>query len=284
MVTISIKNVGNVEASTAEEVQKFYEENKAQYAVPEMRQVSYLHFSKADFAKDLQISDAELSVEYEQNKDQFLKPESRNFYQIMFSDEGAAKAFLQKLNDVAKADKSKLKAEFVKLAKDQEKKDLKAITLNDITEKGLTPELAAPIFKMKIGDVSEVLQSQIGFHIFLLTEVKLAQPISFADAKEGIKKKMLSGREEKVLQSKISAIDDELLTSNSLEEVAKKFGLKLGNSSVKIDKTGQGENAKEVSEIKGFDGFSENSFALKKGQVSKIFFQQRFYNLLFNKS
>ena len=62
---------------TDEEVQKYFEKNKQKYAVPELRKVSYLHFSKKDFAKDLQISEAELLAEYEKNKDAFIKPENR---------------------------------------------------------------------------------------------------------------------------------------------------------------------------------------------------------------
>jgi peptidyl-prolyl cis-trans isomerase D len=270
VITISAKNVGIVAAPTSEEVQKFYDENKQQYAVSETRKVSYLHFSKGDFAKDLQVSEADLKNEYEQNKDQFLKPESRNFYQILFDDEAKAKAFLQQLKDVVGSDKSKLKAEFVKLAKEQQKKDLKAITLNDITAKGVTPELAVPIFKMNVNDVSDVLASPLGFHVFLLNEINQAKPLDFAEVKDSIRKKLLQGREEKVVQEKISAIDDALLTANSLDEVAKKFNLKASANPVIISK----ETGDKIAQIKALEGFAENAFALKKDQISKIFFNQ----------
>jgi hypothetical protein len=62
-----------------------------------------------------------------------------------------------------------------------------------------------------------------------------------------------------------------LLTSNSLNEVAKKFGLRVSSPALKISKTGQNEEGSEVKEIKGFDGFIENAFALKKDQTSKVF-------------
>jgi len=270
VVTISAKNVTNVTKVSDEEVQKFFAENKAAYALPEMRKVSYLHFSSENFAKDLQISDAEITAEYEKNKGNFLQPESRNFLHALFEDEAAAKNFLEKF-DAAKADKSKVDAEFAKLAKDLLKKDLKAITLTKITQKDLIPELAEPTFKLTIGHRSDVLKSPLGFHIFLLTEIKSAQPISFADAKAAIKKQLLQGRGEKILQEKISKIDDKLLTSNSLSEVAKEFGLKVSSSPVKINQAGQNEKGEEVKEIKGFANFAENAFALKKDQTSKVF-------------
>ncbi len=271
VVTISEKNVTKVEKISDEELQKFFTENKKSYALPEIRKISYLHFSAKDFSKDLQISDAEITAEYEKNKENFMQPESRNFLHALFDDEVTAKNFLQKFDEAVKADKSKVNADFTKLAKELLKKDLKTITLAKITQKDLIPELAEPTFKLAIGQRSDVLKSPLGFHIFLLTETKSAHPIPFAEAKDKVKKTMLQGREEKVLQTKVSEIDDLLLTSNSLVEVAKKFGLRVSSPALKISKAGQNEEGLDVKELKGFDGFTENAFALKKDQTSKVF-------------
>ncbi|MES2961265.1 MAG: peptidyl-prolyl cis-trans isomerase [Pseudomonadota bacterium] len=271
VITISEKNVQTSEKVTDEEVQKYFEKNKQKYAVPELRKVSYLHFSKKDFAKDLQITEAELLAEYEKNKDAFIKPESRNFYQVLFEKEDDAKEFAKKLGA---ADKSKLQAEFAKLAKETQKKDLKAITLNNFTKKDLIPELAEPTFKMTVNEYSAPLPRPLGYHIFLLNEIKPSQPMAFADVKASLKQKMLEGREDKILQSKITEIDDALLTSNSLADIAKKFNLGVVAPAVTINEAGQNSKGVEVNETKGFADFVTNSFALKKGQVSKVFYAQ----------
>jgi peptidyl-prolyl cis-trans isomerase D len=96
VVLISLKDVGNIGAASDEEIKKFFDENKQKYALPEMRKVSYLHFSNKDFAKNMQISDQEILAEYEKNKDQLQKPESRDFYHVLFEKEERAKEFLQK--------------------------------------------------------------------------------------------------------------------------------------------------------------------------------------------
>jgi peptidyl-prolyl cis-trans isomerase D len=271
VITITEKNVTSGNKASTEEVQKFFTENKKKYALPEVRKISYLHFSAKDFAKELQISDAEITAEYEKNKNNFMQPESRNFLHALFENEDAAKNFLQKFDEAVKSGKSKENAEFAKLAKELLKKDQKAITLTKITQKGLIPELSEPIFKLAVGKRSDVLKSPLGFHIFLTTEIKPSQPISLADAKASIKHEMLKGREEKVLQAKITEIDDMLLTSNSLSEVAKKFGLKISSSAIKINQAGQNEKGEEVKEIKDLGGLVENAFTLQKDQASKIF-------------
>jgi peptidyl-prolyl cis-trans isomerase D len=261
IITISSKNIGAVAKPTEEELAKFFEENKQNYSAPEARKVSYLEFSKNNFAKDFAISDAEVLAEYEKNKQNYLTPERRVFYHILFDEEKAAKEFSDKLNEATKLDKSMLKAEFTKLAKETQKKDLKALKLA-VFEKDLIAELASPTFKLGLNERSEILKSPLGFHIFVVDEIKKSQPISFAELKDGIKKQMLQGREEKVLQAKTSEIDDALLTSNSLEEVAKKFNLKISGP-ITI-----GEN----DQVSNLENFAKNAFLAPKGQVSKIFY------------
>jgi peptidyl-prolyl cis-trans isomerase D len=275
VITISDKDVKTSQKVTDEEVQKYFEKNKEKYAVPELRKVSYLHFSKKNFVKDLQISEAELLAEYEKNKNTFIKPESRNFYQVLFEKEDDAKEFAKKLDA---ADKSKLQAEFAKLAKETLKKDLKAITLDNFSKKDLIPELAETTFKMALNEYSQPLSSPLGYHIFLLNEIKPSQAMTFADVKNNLKQKMLEGREDKILQSKLTEIDDTLLTSNSstnsLADIAKKFNLGVVAPAITINQKGQNAEGVEVNETKGFADFANNSFALKKGQVSKVFYAQ----------
>jgi peptidyl-prolyl cis-trans isomerase D len=284
IITISQKNLqNNVEISDAE-LEKFFEKNKQKYALPEMRKISYIRFSRKNFAGDMQVSEKEILAEYEKNKKQFSKPESRNFYHILFEDKNSAQAFLQKLNEATKSDKSRLKTEFAKIAKATQKKDLQAITLAQITQKDLIPELADPVFKLSVNEISQILQSPLGFHLFLLNEIKASQSIPFGEVRNSIRQKMLKNIEDRVLQSKVAEIDDALLTANSLSEVAKKFNFKVifPKQLIKhplLEQNIRGKNIQnekdEINdEINGLTDLAQNAFALKKGQISKVFYAQ----------
>lgn len=266
VISLSEKDVAKIANPSDEELEKFFKENKAQYVTPERRKVSYLTFSKKDFADDFKISEQEISAEYEKNKDQYLKPETRSFYNVVFDKEEAAKNFLSKFEEAIKADKSKAKTSFEKLAKELVKKDLKGISLTNLSKKDLPPQIAESVFSLGVDDHSSVISSPLGFHVFLLNEIKKSQPMTFAEVKESLKLKLSQGREEKVLQEKISAIDDLLLTSNSLSEVAKKFNLKSVSAPITIDQKGSGAAA-----VKELSGFIESAFSLKEKQASKVF-------------
>jgi peptidyl-prolyl cis-trans isomerase D len=252
------------------EIEKFFAGQKEKYSAPEMRKISYFSFSKKDFSSDFKLSDAEILAEYEKNKDQFLTPENRSFYHLVFDKKEDAESFIEKLS------KTNLKADFVKLAKELKGKDLKAITLSKFTKKDFIPELVEPAFAVKMGEVSKPLESSLGFHVFLVNEINLAKPLTFEESKQSIKETMLRGREDKVMQSKISQIEDALITSSSLQEVVKKFIPSSKVVSVELNQEGKNSSGNQISEAKEFIKFVENSFTLKKGQNSKIFYSNNF--------
>ncbi len=276
VISISIKDIKSLPQPSKTEITKFFEDNRSNYNSPELRKVSYISFSKKDFAKYVAISDAEIAAEYEKNKDLLQQPESRNFYHMLFENEDQAKSFLEKYDIAMKSAKSKPEAIFIKLAKEIKNKDKKTITLANITKKDLIPELIEPIFKLNLDQRSDVLSSQLGFHVFLLTGVKKAHPLSLQEVKFSLKEKLSQGREEKILNEKISEIDDMILTSNSLSEVAKKFNLHLSDKAILLDDKGQNEKGGAILEIKKLDDFAQNSFALQKDQISKIFHSKDF--------
>ena len=274
VIKITEKNVGKVGALGAEDLAKFYETNKKSYAAPEMRKVAFVRFSKRDFVKDLQITDAEIVAEYEKNQDKFQRPESRHLYHVLFEKEEDAKGFIEKLDADAASDKSKLSSAFLKLAKELQNKDVKSVTLKNVTQKDMIAELSTPVFKLAVNEHSQALKSPLGFHVFLLNEIKKSEPIPFAEAKAQIKTSLLEGREEKVMQSKVSEIDDAILSSNSLSETASKFGLTANLNSVEINQAGQNAKGDLSAAIKGLDEFSEHAFALKKDESSKLFYSK----------
>lgn len=268
VVTISTKSTGKVVSSTEEEVQKFYDENKSRYKAPEVRSLSYITFDKKDFFTKATLSDQELRAEYDNNKEQFTKPETRNFYQLLFDDEESAKNFIKKLDAVS--DKSTIKASFVKLAKELQQKDLKEISLENLRKDSLISDLANPIFKLEINGFSAPLKSPLGYHVFLLNQINKSELIAFEKVKDSIKTKLLAAKQDKVTQEKLSSIDDEILTANSLNDVAKKFNLSASRE-LQINKMGQNAKGEAINEIADLDDFTDNAFALRKNQSSKLF-------------
>lgn len=267
---ISDKNLGRVASPKKKEIEEFFAKNKEKYSAPETRKVSYLKFSQKGFAKGLKVSTKDAKAEYEKNIDKFKMPESKDFYHIVFSKEDEAKDFLRKLE----SSKTKPALRFARLAKKIQKKSKKDITLEKVTQKDLIPELSKVVFKLALNEHSKALKSPLGHHVFLLTSVNESQTVAFSKVKKIIKSKMLESKKNELVQAKVSEIDDLILTSNSLKEVAKKFSLKTGKAPLKINQAGQDKSGKVPNSIKSLSGFAQNAFAAKLDQSSKLFFSK----------
>jgi peptidyl-prolyl cis-trans isomerase D len=283
IITISLNNVANVAEPTLEELEKFFERQKSNFILPATRKIEYLHFAHKDILKEVIISEQEILDEYNKNKDQFQKAENRNFYHIIFDQKEKAQEFVKVLEQKSADDKSKLPENFLNLAKKLASKDKEALTLNNITKKSLIPDLANAVFALNENETSQILQSPLGYHVFLALKINKAEPFTLAEAQNAIKQKLLKDKSDKLLKDKITAIEDELLTSNSLDKTAEKFGFKVNKNLLKIDENGVDLNRQEVKELKAFDDFVKNAFSLNPNQASKLYYSSsndEFYALM----
>ena len=270
IITLTTAQVSSPAKPSEDELKKFFDGQREKYFAPEVRKISYFSFGKKDFASGFKLSDEEIRAEYEKNKDQMMMPETRSFYHLVFDKKEEAQAFAEGLSQ------ENLKADFAKQAKAKKNKDLKAISLNNLSKKDFIPELVDAVFALQLGKISEPVESPLGFHIFLVNNITPSKPLSFEQAKDSIKQNLMSGREEKVMQSKISQIDDALVSTSSLQDVTKKFLPSSKVSHVEIDQQGRNAKGEIVLETKEFSQFVENSFSLKKGQNSKIYHSDNF--------
>lgn len=275
IISITTNNIGNISAPNVFELTDFFDKHKAQFSLPEMRKVSYMYFDKSALNQPIKVSDEEISKEYNSNIADYQIPETRSFYQILFSDEKEAKEFLATLKSDSQDPNSNKGDVFVKLALAKKHKDKNAILLSNISKKDLPSEIASSTFSLAKNQYSDVLKSQLGFHIFYLLDITPSSQIALSKAKDQIRTKLIANKQENQLGTELTAIEDELITTNSLEKTAKKFHLSVNKNLVKFSANGIDAKQQTVAEIKDFEQFAENSFKLNKNQASKLFFSSK---------
>ncbi|MFT5702651.1 MAG: peptidyl-prolyl cis-trans isomerase D, partial [Rickettsiales bacterium] len=284
LVTISMKNIGKSENPNDFELNGFFEKHKNQFDLPELRKVSYIVFGDNYLKPSIKISDDEVALEYESNKDEYTTPETADFYQILFSDESEAKNFYQELKDqteVLDANKAEI---FIKLASSKGK-DRSSINLDKISKKLLPKEVANPAFDLSKGQFSEVIESQIGFHVFYLVNKNPASLSPFREVRDEIKKRLLAQKEENQVQNGLRNISNEILATNSLEKVSQTLKMSIDKSLPKFAINGLDSRQKPISDLQDLTDFAKNSFDLEQGKVSKIFASKngKYYIILVEK-
>jgi len=270
VIKVSKDNVRGIVAPTDEEITKFHNENKALYKTKELRKASYVEVDPKTFENSLANTPEEIQKYYDDNQTLFSVEENKDFYHMIFEKKEQAQEFYQKVSSALDATKSNTKEQFAKIAKDFHKKNLKDITLEKITKNALPPEISKAISDLKLNQLSDLVESKLGFHVFLFNNINAPTQIPFVEVKNKIHEKLIAEKKDRLLQDSITKINDSLMTSKSLAEVATKFNLKIIEVSSPFNAEGRNENNIEIAETNSLNDFVKNAFALKQNQPSKI--------------
>ncbi len=216
-------------------LQDYYEKNAAQFEIPETAKAQYVVLSADWVEAGIAVSDADIKTYYEQNVERYKVSEQRRASHILIS---AAKdsAAAEKAAAKAKAEKllqqlRKNPADFAKLAKENSQDPGSAERGGDLDFFGkgmMVPQFEDIAFKLKEGEISNIVESDFGFHIIRLTAIKPATSRALAEVKDNIVDEIRRQQAGKKY-AEMSEIFTNMVyeQSDSLKPVADKLGLKI---------------------------------------------------------
>ena len=254
IIRFSEDNIKIKKKITQNDLKKFYKANKNLFFFPETREVSYIEFDQEEFAHQIKISDNEIAQKYEENIENFTIAEKRDFYHLIFDNKKDADSFEKEIKKTKLNDKN-----FLKIAKQIAKKEKDEILLEDISSHELIKNLRIKPFKLKRGEKTDIIKSDIGYHIFYLTKITPKRIQNLSEVKDQIKENIEQSKKIKHFTKIKKQIDESLILDNSLTKISNKFRLKIKKSTGQINK----ENK--------LDNFWKNAFKLKLNSPSKIF-------------
>ena len=224
---------------TDEMVKAFYDKNAALFQIPEQIKVEYVVFDAAVVESQVSVSDAEVADYYSKSIKSFGTPEQRTASHILITtkkgasaaDKAAAKAKAQAIADEVR----KAPATFAAVAKAQSQDPSSAEAGGDLgqleqeKDKGALPDpVMATIFKLKQGEISDVVESEFGYHVITLTALKPATTKPLDEVKAQIaaelKKQKMSKKYSELAEQFTITVEDQ---SDSLKPVADKLQLKI---------------------------------------------------------
>lgn len=220
---------------TDEMLRAYYEKSGREFEIPEQVKAEYVVLNSDAVAAQISVSDADIKSYYEQNAKRYTDEEQRRASHILIkvdkgasdADKAAAKAKAEKL--LAQLRKSP--ADFAKLAKEHSQDPGSAERGGDLDFFGkgmMVPPFEDAVFKLKQGEISDVVQSDFGYHIIQLTGIKPASVKSLDEVKGQIAaeiKKQLAAKRFAELAEQFSNMVYE--QSDSLKPVADKLKLSI---------------------------------------------------------
>lgn len=254
---------------TDEDVQKFYDRNKESLKEPLKVQVEYIPYSFEQFSGPVQLTDKEVEDYYNSNRaTKFTTPKQAKVRYVMVRLDAGADA---KQKEAAQVRANRIVAEarggksFAELAK-KESQDPSAEKGGEIgwLNQGQLPEaLDKQIFALAKGEISEPIETPVGFHIVKVEDIKEEKTLSLAEAKPVITRelKLEKGKYE---AAKIADRDREKAASgNDLAKIAQESGLSLKTTRL----FSEGEVLPEIGPTQDF---YKTALALKAKEVSSV--------------
>jgi peptidyl-prolyl cis-trans isomerase D len=227
---------------TDAQLQTYYDAHRNDFATPATAQIQYLVLSPATLAAGFTPTDADLQKYYNDNIARYrTEGEVRASHILIAVPKDASAADREKAKQKADQLLAQVKAhpdQFAKIAQDNSQDPGSASKGGDLGYFG--PGMIAggkafddAVFAMKKDEISNVIQSDFGYHIVKVTDVKPAVTKPFADVKDSIAKDVKTQMATKSYTDDADGFTSLVYEkSKSLQPAADKYKLQVQTASV----------------------------------------------------
>ena len=212
------------------EVQAWYDANKASFVTPETVSLQYVSIKAADVAATVEVTDEALHQYYDQvAQERYQDAERRRARHILIEageDDAAARS---KADDVLA--KAKAGEDFGRLASeysDDPGSKTQGGELGWATRQSFVQPFADALFAMQVGEISDPVKTQFGYHVIQLEEVQPARQRSFEEVRAELEAEYRTEQAQAQFYEKSQSLADDAFASlTELESVAQQHGLTL---------------------------------------------------------
>jgi peptidyl-prolyl cis-trans isomerase D len=224
---------------TDADLQSFYKDHAAQFQVPEQASVEYLVLDLDAAKKNISVNEADLRTYYDQNSARFGSKEERRASHILIAaPAGAAGAEREKARAKAEqllADVRKAPNTFADVARKNSQDPgsaEKGGDLDFVTRGAMVKPFEDAMFALKKGDISNVVETEFGFHIIQLNDVKPAVVPPFDKVRSTIENEVRSQQATQEFAKAAEAFTDIVYQQpDSLKPAAEKLKLTIQTAS-----------------------------------------------------
>lgn len=208
---IEVADLKDPSAVTDEEVAAYYQDHQEAFYTEEEVNLQYLELQKSEIAKQVTYDDSELKSRYEEEKNTYATAEERDYAHILIEvndkrpDEEAQK-LAQSLHDriVAGASFGDLAREYSDDPGSREKGgDL------GFTQTGaFVPEFEAAGAELSVGQVSEPVKTEFGYHVIKLLGVNAAKIPTFDELRDRLDQEIRMSKAEEIFVEKSARLGE----------------------------------------------------------------------------
>ena len=250
----------------------FYNNNKNNYKIPKLRNLSFISFTPALFYENITITEEQIKNSYIERISEYKTPETRNYFQVIFKTKEKADNFYKKVLNTS---------DFMNNAKSMNFSETD-VKFNNISSNDLTKKIKEIIFNVPKTGLIKPFKTNFGFHVVQINSINKEKVKLIDEVSDIIEKDLKHNFATEKLYEKIETINDLAFSGNNLNEIinlSKIKNLKIkkilnvsrnGTSYINFKPTKTNLNEKllnetwklEINEVSELLEINENEFVL----------------------
>ncbi len=217
---------------SSDDAQAWYEAHSSDYMSPVRQKFEITVIDPAALKREMTISEADIRAVYDADIAKYSTPEQRKARHILVKvPPNIGEETKTKFRNKIEAAKSLLDKgeDFAKVAKDvsDDGSAEKGGDLGWFARGAMVPEFEDAVFAMGKGETSGIIETQFGYHIIRVDDIRPGKVKKFADVRKAIEKRLLDERVSKEAFDLSQDLDDALGREASLRAAAESLNLKV---------------------------------------------------------
>jgi len=153
--------------------------------------------------EEIEITEEEISTYYEENKEIFFEPEKRKIRHILVEDKEEAQKILNQLND-GMVDFENLAREKSICPSSEQGGDLGYIRRGQMVQ-----EFETAAFSLEIGEMSDIVETEYGYHIIKCEDITEEHQPSLEEAREDIENVLKSQKQNAAIEALVTRLRED---------------------------------------------------------------------------
>ncbi len=252
--------------ATDDEIAKYFDAHKDNYRVGEKRKIRYVMVDQESLRAKATVTGQQIDRYYNDNIQQYSTPEQVRASHILIKSSGTAEedgTARKKAEDLLA--QIKKGADFAELAKKNSQDESSAVKGGDLDffPRGqMVHEFDQKAFSMEVGQLSEPVKTQFGYHIIKLTDKRPATTKTLAEVRSQIEDTLKYEQAQAAAQKLADEVGAEIKKPADFEKVARARGLQTGESGLFLQE-------EPIAGIGISPAVSQTAFTMKEGDVSE---------------
>jgi peptidyl-prolyl cis-trans isomerase D len=249
-------------------MESYFEEHKEEYRVPEKIKIAYITIDPNVFISEVTITDQQVEYYYEDNIDMFkqekeVKARHTQFKLAPNAPEEEEEKVREKASGILK--KARGGDDFASLAKKYSEgpSAQKGGDLGYFSKGRMVKPFEEAAFKMKKGEISELVRTRFGYHIIKVDDVKEARTKTLEEVSKEIKNTLTNMESMDLAHEKALSLIDQMPYEVDLNEYAARH-------KVPVKQSGYFSSNESIPDIGGDDKLRKSIFSFEKNDVSEV--------------